>query len=619
MFGRRRISIRTQLMLLIVAVALPLLALIIFAAYLDLQRADAQTYETVGTLSQLTAAHAEQLLNDSHQLLAEVTQRPQVRLFDPAQCDPFLQEIPRLYNEYATITTVSRAGDTYCISLSPEIPLTEPATASRAHERWFQEVMQREQFTVSETLVSPVHGRWVAILAYPIYDLQGELAGALALSMNLVRYQAALERISLPTGSTITIVDGRGSVVARSEDAEQFVGQDVRDREIVRLVLEGRTHAARAEAIDGHDKFFGIAPIAGTDWTAYAGIPAEIAYAPVRTTLFQLATMAVAIVVIVTLLAFYLIREIEQPARALAQVAGEVAAGDFDRRAPTDGPTEFHAIAVQFNQMLAANSRHRAELEQYTRQLEAANQELESFAYSVSHDLRAPLRALVGFSAILIEEYWEQLDEDAHHYLRRIQAASERMGQLIDDLLNLARVSRVEMECEHVNLSRLVEQLSVEMGQRYPQRPVALAIMENCQAVGDPGLIRIALENLLDNAWKFTAKVDDARIEFGCADADSAPPIFYLRDNGDGFDMEYANKLFGTFQRLHTEKEFPGTGVGLATVQRVLNRHGGDVWAEAAVGQGATFYFTLPGTYQSDLVATGEPPGRRPAEMPAGQ
>jgi signal transduction histidine kinase len=593
-------------MLLIVAVALPLLGLIIFGAFLDLQQAHRRSYETVESLSQLTATHVEQLFSDSRTLLAQVAQRPLVRAVDPAQCDPFLQEIPYLFEEYAAVTLVDRLGEIYCVAFSPEITQVAPTLGSRAQEPWFREVMDREQFTVSEASISSIHGRWVTVLAYPIYDLEGDLAGAVAIGINLVRYQNVLERISLPTGSTVTLVDGRGTVVGRSEKAENYVGQDLSQREIVRLALEGGDfRTVRAEGLEGQEKFFGLASVSGTDWTAYAGIPVEVVHAPVRLHQFQLGVVAAAIVVVVSLLALYLIREIEQPARALAQIANEVAAGHFNRQAPTDGPEELQAIAVQFNHMLAAHNRHRAELEQYTRRLESANRELESFAYSVSHDLRAPLRALTGFSAILSEEYGDRLDEKGHHYLTRIQVAAERMGHLIDDLLNLARVSRTDMVCQPVNLSEMVAQLVTAVEQNYPQRSVQMRILENCEAVGDSGLLSIALENLLDNAWKFTARVANAQVEFGCFPVPSGQQVFYVRDNGDGFDMEHANKLFGTFQRLHSEKEFPGTGIGLATVQRVIHRHGGLVWAEASVGQGATFYFTVPGTH-NDLVADHE-------------
>lgn len=232
-----------------------------------------------------------------------------------------------------------------------------------------------------------------------------------------------------------------------------------------------------------------------------------------------------------------------------------------------------------------------------TAQLEAANKELEAFAYSVSHDLRAPLRSLDGFSTALLSRYHDQLDEQGRHYLERIQAASQRMGELIQDLLDLSRVSRREMSRQTVDLSALAREIAAELQAQAPQRQAEFRIANGLTAEGDPSLLRVALENLLGNAWKFTVQREQAVIEFGKMEVEGEPPfsplIFFVRDNGVGFDMTYADKLFAPFQRLHSQREFPGTGIGLATVQRIIARHGGRVWAEAAPDRGATFYFTL--------------------------
>jgi PAS domain S-box-containing protein len=239
-----------------------------------------------------------------------------------------------------------------------------------------------------------------------------------------------------------------------------------------------------------------------------------------------------------------------------------------------------------------------------TAQLEAANKELEAFAYSVSHDLRAPLRAMDGFSAALLSQYPEQLDGQGRHYLERIQEASRRMGQLIDDMLTLSRVTRRELSRQQVDLSTLAREIAADLQAQDPQRQVEFVIAEGLAAEADLHLLRIALQNLLGNAWKFTGRREQARIEIGCLSHPVPPPqagkgregaAYFIRDNGVGFDMAYAGKLFAPFQRLHRMHEFPGTGIGLATVQRIVARHGGRVWTEAAVDQGATFYFTLGG------------------------
>ena len=246
------------------------------------------------------------------------------------------------------------------------------------------------------------------------------------------------------------------------------------------------------------------------------------------------------------------------------------------------------------------------DLEDANRELEGTNRELEAFSYSVSHDLRAPLRTIDGFSQILQEDYEGELDDEGMDYLGRVRAASRHMATLIDDLLDLSRVGRRPLRREPVDLSRLAAGIVEELKESQPGREVEFVTEEKIMAWGDVSLLKVALENLLGNAWKFTANEKEARIEFG-ADRDPGPgflaPVYYVRDNGAGFDQAYADKLFGAFQRLHGQDEFEGTGIGLATVARIVHRHGGRVWAEGSVGEGATFYFTLGGREIGDRAA----------------
>lgn len=253
-------------------------------------------------------------------------------------------------------------------------------------------------------------------------------------------------------------------------------------------------------------------------------------------------------------------------------------------------------VQRQAEQLVTLNQRLQEQLREVrrlNRELEATNHELEAFSYSVAHDLRAPLRSISGFGEILQAEYGETLGARGNELLQRIRTSAERMGQLINDLLNLSRVTRSTMRVESVDLSALARAVAAELHSGQTERHIEWVIPEGLVVQGDARLLRIALENLLGNAWKFTSKHPRARIEFGVTQADDGTRAYFVRDDGAGFDMTYANKLFGPFQRLHRDGDFPGTGVGLATVQRIIHRHGGRLWAKSAVEQGATFYFTL--------------------------
>jgi signal transduction histidine kinase len=297
-------------------------------------------------------------------------------------------------------------------------------------------------------------------------------------------------------------------------------------------------------------------------------------------------------------------RRISQPILGLAETAKTVSRNqDYSIRAGATGQDEVGLLIETFNEMLATIQEKNTELKNArddleqrvidrTSQLEQANNELEAFSYSVSHDLRGPLRGIDGFSQALLEDYADRLDAKGQDCLRRVRAASHRMAQLIDDMLTLSRVSRGEVRRERVDLSALARNILAELKEADAQRRVEVCLAEGVTATGDARLLRVVLENLLRNAWKFTGKHDSARIEFGVSESDGKR-VYFVRDDGAGFDMAYMDKLFGPFQRLHAGTEFEGTGIGLATVQRIIHRHGGSVWADAAVGKGATFQFTL--------------------------
>lgn len=266
--------------------------------------------------------------------------------------------------------------------------------------------------------------------------------------------------------------------------------------------------------------------------------------------------------------------------------------GEFAQPIPSTTNDEIGDLARQANEMAASLERQITARVEVEKALTLSNHELEAFSYSVAHDLRAPLRGISGFSTALLEDFGDKLDDDAKGYLNRITAAAERMSVLIDALLSLSRVTRGELRREEVNLTRLVEAVVQRLRASDPSRDVELTVAEGVSAWGDPGLLAAVFENLLSNAWKFTGAKTHAKITFGVERKDGSL-VYFVKDNGAGFSMEHANKLFAPFQRLHSSDRFAGTGIGLATVQRIIARHGGRIWAESEEEKGATFYFTV--------------------------
>jgi two-component system sensor histidine kinase/response regulator len=255
-----------------------------------------------------------------------------------------------------------------------------------------------------------------------------------------------------------------------------------------------------------------------------------------------------------------------------------------------------NALLRRQAQLLAENEQAALELAdtraELVRDLEHKNRELESFSYAISHDLRAPLRRIDSFSRAVLESQGDRLDEAGQRFLSRVREASQHMAQLIDDVLYLSRVTRADLREQEVDLSGIAGLIFARLQESEAERNVDLKLRPGVTVTGDGQLLKIAMENLLENAWKFTRNEPEARIEFGMTQA-GGEATYFVRDNGAGFDMTYADRLFGPFQRLHAQSDFPGNGIGLATVQRIIHRHGGRVWAEGLVGQGATFYFTL--------------------------
>ncbi len=374
--------------------------------------------------------------------------------------------------------------------------------------------------------------------------------------------------------------------------------------------LEKIIPAPPAEARVSHDSVIPVsyvrgdamigaaARIPGTPVMFISELSRRQVLAPSRVYLRRMAGIAALIVLGGALGAWWVSRRITTPLNRLTTAAAAIASGDLGQRVDVPGTDELGRLGHSFNAMAGEVQRARSDLEgqvvERTQALRETNAELEAFSYSVSHDLRAPLRAIHGFARILLEDHGTQLDPEAKRVLGVIDENTKRMGNLIDDLLSFSRLGRKELESARVDMTELVRSVMDEIRRNAGDRPLDITIGPLPPARGDRDMLRQAITNLLDNAAKFTRKRAPGRIEVGHR-ADGAETVYYVKDNGAGFDPRYASKLFGVFQRLHRAEEFEGTGVGLAIVQRIVTRHGGRVWAEGQLEQGATFFFTLRG------------------------
>jgi signal transduction histidine kinase len=349
---------------------------------------------------------------------------------------------------------------------------------------------------------------------------------------------------------------------------------------------------------DGVEYLMHATPVPGGDWAVVTETPASATSGRAAAFAGRTLLFTAGFVVLGGLLSWLIGHRITRPIRLMAEAANDIGSGEYRRRVMVREGGDLEMLARAFNKMAAEVERSRDELDhrvqQRTRELQQVNEELQAFSYSVSHDLRSPLRSIDGFSQVLLEDYGPKLDATAHDYLTRLRGGAQRMGFLIDDLLLLSRVARQPLDRREVDVSAMARELVQELRDGERARAIDVTIEDGLRVNADAGLLRIALQNLIGNAWKFTSHTDNARVVIGRTEPENgAEPEIYVRDNGAGFDMAYADQLFAPFQRLHASKDFAGTGIGLATVQRVVTRHGGRVRAESTVGNGATFFFTI--------------------------
>lgn len=353
-------------------------------------------------------------------------------------------------------------------------------------------------------------------------------------------------------------------------------------------------------AASGQKRLGAAVPIRGTPWAVWVEFPHSLVVGPARMFVSRMLVIGLFFVAVAAVAARLLSARITTPLYALTEAAEAIAGGEYSRRVVADRRDEIGRLGAAFNAMTEQVQQSHLELEQRVEQrvqeLKEANRELESFSYSVSHDLRAPVRHVTGFAALLEQHAGDALDDQGRRYLRTITDSASRMGRLIDDLLSFSRMGRAALTKRRISLARLVEDARREVEADAAGRTIIWNIHALPDIEADPAMLRLAFVNLLSNAVKYTRTRPEAHIEVGTNGREPGETVVFVKDDGVGFDMQYAHKLFGVFQRLHRAEEFDGTGIGLANVRRIVQRHGGRIWGESEIDHGATFYLSLPTT-----------------------
>jgi signal transduction histidine kinase len=474
----------------------------------------------------------------------------------------------------------------------------------RESEPYFLE--GRSRTYTDDVTYSPPHGGPVMHVSTPVSDADGEVVAVLVGRTNLAEMSGImLQRSGLSASEKTYLVNTFNFFVTEPRAGAGLALKSAVYTEGVTDCLAHNNGTSLYEDYRGEPVIGAYRWMPEHDLCILTEVDQAEAFASVAALRNTVLAIGAGVALIAILAGAFFARTITLPLGQLVRGAEEIGQGNLDYRIAVHGTDEIAQLAGAFNEMAARRRQAEEEIHalnadlerriaERTAELEAANKELEAFAYSISHDLRAPLRAMDGFSRILIEEYAEGLPPDAAHYLQRVRGNAKQMGELIDDLLTFSRLSRQPLKAQCVKPAELVRRVLEDLGAAQEGREVQVTIgdLPACQA--DPALLRQVFTNLLDNALKFTRDQEVALIEVGCKRA-GGNDVYYVKDNGAGFDMQYVDKLFGVFQRLHRAEEYEGTGVGLATVQRIIHRHRGRVWAEASVGQGATFYFTVGG------------------------
>lgn len=562
--------------------------------------------ERAVTLAKLAAAHESYYVRESRQQLVSMTQFPLVLMQDWALVEKGLKSLKRLQPDFADFGLVEANGTVFCHTLGSNVTQTVSPTL-------LQKTLKTREFSAN---TFEFRNTISLQFAYPVLRTDGTLARVMYASLKGNLLSDALTNISLGDGGVVTVFDSEGRVLARRPDPEKWVGRQSGSSPLFQKAAQQREEVFETAGVDGIERIYGLGTVVDQNKPILfvaVGIPRREAFAQADAKFggnLILALLSTALLLAAAW--WYSDRIFLRPAKAIVTAADRIEKGDLKARVGLPrGKSELHRLATGFDQMAASLEKRQSELEkanqeitshntqlekhvaERTRELQMTNRELEAFSYSVSHDLRAPVRHMHGFAQILLKNPKVQEDPAMQRQLATIVGAAKQMGMLIDDLLAFSRMGRQSLAMGKVDSAQTVNAVVAEITASEPEREIEWRIEFLPEVQGDGALLRQVWTNLISNAVKYSRERKPAIITIFARDS-AAETIFAVRDNGAGFDMAYADKLFGVFQRLHSADEFEGTGIGLATVRRIVSRHDGRTWAEGKAGEGATFYFSIP-------------------------
>ncbi len=601
----RWLSLRLQIIVLVALIALPALGLLVYTG-IERREADAEAArERAVQVSREVGFAYNSVIQSTHAftqpIIGILTSTASLDAIEPTMCESFLADYLGSESRFASVHVALPSGDVWCASK----PL--PGPLSFAETSLFRAALEGTGPLVGPFLLDPITQRRVLPVAQPLRGAGESPIGVLYFMIDVEALNLAAAVEPLPSGSFATVVDQDSMIIARYPDRPELIGVTMADNldfDAMRSNREGTFDGMSAEGTESLIGYSPITPAAGA--FILVGTPRASAYAEADAALQRNLTLLGIVTAYVMALGWLgTNRIIINPLRRVVDVADRIEAGDRSARVgDVYGVGEIAGLARAFDDMADAVDQREADIdelnaslerrvEERTEELLAANRELESFSYTVSHDLRAPLRAIDGFSELLQVKYSDELNDEAQRFVGRIRTGAVRMGALIDDLLQFSRLTRIDLVSRTISLDTLVEEILTEdFSDPRSDSPIEWRIGRLGSVAGDPAMLRGVLVNLIGNAVKFSRGRSPAVVEIGRTENDGEV-TFFVRDNGVGFDMAHAAHMFGVFQRLHLQEEFEGTGIGLAIVERIIHRHGGRVWAESAPNEGATFYFTL--------------------------